>query len=293
MLYVPNPEKSTWQKHYETEGPLGFPMTEKQARNLDVILKSLPKEKEYGYKKTTFHKASTEVSTGERADVSWISTETPDRYGHVVVAKGMSDAQFALNPIVTLNHNYSIPPIGKSLWRKFHKDGQTRGVKAKTVYPAKPDAWGDDAWPPDKVFTLIQAGLLNGKSIGWIPTKLHYADDAEMKLNSWKDDTLVIDNWLLIEYAVGTIPVNPETVVQIVSKCGTMEGTLLKALEWDEELFKVSPGGVKEGEKKTELPALVKFTPVSEIITAAQRAIEKIDVKEIVNDAVGKQFGRV
>jgi len=31
----------------------------------------------------------------------------------------MDDSQFALNPIVTLNHDYSMPPVGRSLWRKF------------------------------------------------------------------------------------------------------------------------------------------------------------------------------
>ena len=123
---------------YGSEGPLGFPMTDKQAKHLDSLLKQLPKEKEFAYKKTVFSKAATELNPGERSDVSWISTEAVDRYKHVVFAKGMNDSQFALNPIVTLNHNYTKRPIGRSLWRKFVKDGDTRGIKAKTVYPPKP-----------------------------------------------------------------------------------------------------------------------------------------------------------
>jgi hypothetical protein len=77
-----------FHKTYGTEGPLGFPMTDKQARNLEAILKGLPKSDEFAYKKTVFHKAPTELNPGERSDVSWISTETVDRYGHVVFAKG-------------------------------------------------------------------------------------------------------------------------------------------------------------------------------------------------------------
>ncbi len=132
----------------------------------------------------------------------------------------MNDSQFNLNPIVTLNHNYSMPPIGRSIWRKaaIANDG-TKGIKAKTTYPEKPANWGvESTWPPDDVFTLIQAGLLNGKSIGWLPTKAHFADQQEQKRNNWPDGTLVIEEWLLIEYAVGTIPVNPQTVVEIVAK---------------------------------------------------------------------------
>ncbi len=44
-------------KHHITEGPLGFPLTDRQAKNLDTLLKNLPKSKEYEYKKTVFHKA--------------------------------------------------------------------------------------------------------------------------------------------------------------------------------------------------------------------------------------------
>jgi hypothetical protein len=55
----------------------------------------------------------------------------PGRYEHVVFAMGLSDRQVAMNPIVTLNHDYARPPIGRFLWRKFVKDGDTRGIKAR------------------------------------------------------------------------------------------------------------------------------------------------------------------
>jgi phage head maturation protease len=69
-----------------------------------------------------------------------------------------------------------------------------------------------------KVFAQIHAGLLNDKSIGWLPTKAHFADVKEADKNNWKEGMLIVEEWLLIEYAVGTIPVNPETVVKVVSK---------------------------------------------------------------------------
>lgn len=101
---------SDFLKTYGPTGPLGFPLSEKQARNLDTLLKPLPKSKEFEYRKIVFLKAPTELNPGERSDVSWISTETPDSYDHVVFAKGMNDSQLALNPIVTLNHDYTCPP---------------------------------------------------------------------------------------------------------------------------------------------------------------------------------------
>ena len=102
--------------HYgPTEGPLGFPMPDRQARQLDTLLKALPKSKEHAYRKAVTTKAPTELNPGERSDVSWIATESVDRMQEVVIAKGMNDSQFQANPLVTLQHAYSLPPVGKSL----------------------------------------------------------------------------------------------------------------------------------------------------------------------------------
>src|SRR6201987_6233549 len=116
-------------------GPLGFPMPDKAARALDGPLKALPKGKEYEYRKAVVARPPTELNPGERSDVSWISTESVDRTGEVVIAKGMNDSQFQANPLVTLGHAYYLPPVGKSLWRKRVKDGDLVGIKAKTRYP--------------------------------------------------------------------------------------------------------------------------------------------------------------
>ena len=52
-----------------------------------------------------------------RVDLSWISTEIVDLQGDVLLATGMDESVFAANPIVTLNHDYSQAPVGRSLWR--------------------------------------------------------------------------------------------------------------------------------------------------------------------------------
>src|SRR5712692_5864684 len=232
-----------WLKlHYgSAEGPLGFPMTDKQAFALEAIIKSLPEDNAYAYRKVIVGEASspaqganvprsgvrfkavTEVSSGERSDVSWISTEDPDRVGDVVCAKGMNDGQFRLNPIVTLNHSYNMPPVGRSLWRKVVKDGPLRGIKAKTLYPPRPAAWADAKdWPADMAFALVQADLLRGKSIGFLPVKVHVPDAQEKRQRlddrGQTEINLVIDEWILLEYACVVLPAQQNAVVESVSK---------------------------------------------------------------------------
>jgi hypothetical protein len=207
------------QPYGPATGPLGFPMTDQQAYALEAVLKALPRDKAYAYRKAVIDRGPTEVSPGERSDVSWISTENPDRIGDVVCARGMNDSQFRQNPIVTLNHAYWSPPVGKSLWRKVAKDGDLKGIKAKTQYPARPASWAEGKdWPADIAFALVQADLLRGKSIGFLPTKVHAPSDEELKQEGWGKVNLVIDEWILLEYACVFLPAQQNAVLESVSK---------------------------------------------------------------------------
>ena len=70
--------------------------------------------------------------------------------------------------------------MGRSLWRKKIKDGARRGVKAKTIYPTKPDDW-TDAWAPDSAWGLVKASLMVGKSIGFLTVKSRAPTEEEIK----------------------------------------------------------------------------------------------------------------
>src|SRR5439155_7060063 len=99
-LGVPSMSSAILTRHYgSAAGPLGFPMLDRQAFALEAILKALPKDDSFAYRKTLIAEKASEVLPGERSDVSWISTEDPDRTNEVVVARGMNDSQFRLNPI--------------------------------------------------------------------------------------------------------------------------------------------------------------------------------------------------
>jgi hypothetical protein len=250
-----------------TEGPLGFPMLDPQARALEALLRTMPRDDAHRYRKAVVEKVPTELSPGERSDVSWISTEAPDRLGDVVLARGMNDSQFRQNPIVTLNHAYWAPPVGKSLWRKFARDGALKGIKAKTQYPARPADWPEAKdWPADLAFALVQADILRGKSIGFLPTRVHIPDSKEIDHNGWQGlgVQLVIDDWLLLEYACTFLPVQQEAVVEAVSKGIALPTDFLKALG-------VEPPPVPA------LPEVVPHVALTEIERAVARALGRLD----------------
>jgi hypothetical protein len=285
---------TTFLKTYGAEGPLGFPMPDRSARALDALLKQLPKTDDYAYRKAIMTRAPTELNPGERSDVSWISTESPDRHREVVLARGMNDSQFAQNPLVTMGHNYWCAPVGKSLWRKKTKDGDVLGIKAKTRYPEKPKDWPDNEhgqespWPPDKVFCLIQAGLLQGKSIGFLPLKMHTPDDKEYLKNGWKHDEVrcVIDEWLLLEYACVFLPANQDSLVEAVSKGESIPPDLLKAMGVDPASLKVAPA------PSAPLVGTIPFTSLSEIERAVQHQINGIDFAALARKTVEEAYHR-
>jgi hypothetical protein len=89
--------------------------------------------------------------------------------------------------------------------------------EAKTHYPPRPQAW-EGSWPADAAFTLVQADLLRGKSIGFLPTRVHAPSRQERDQPGWENVELVIDDWVLLEYACCFLPCQQHAVVEAVSK---------------------------------------------------------------------------
>lgn len=283
-----------FDKQYGTiEGPLGFPMKEEAARNLDQVVKALPKTDDFDYRKAIMPAGLTELSPGERSDVSWISSESPDRSSEVVSSRGMDASHFQKNPVVTLGHDYGSPPIGRSLWQRRVKDGQLVGIKAKTRYPEIPADWpkGVDGasapWPPDKVYQLVQNHILVGKSIGFLPTKVHVPDEKEYKEKRWEPNSVqrVFDEWLLLEYAVVTIPCNQDAVTEAVSKGSlAVDEDLARMLGLDWALFKAKSAPLIIPEK------IIPFTSLEQIEAAMSRSLASIDFEEIARKSFANAF---
>jgi hypothetical protein len=273
------------KQYGSAEGPLGFPMPDRAARAVDALLRALPKTREYEYRKAVSARPPTELNPGERSDVSWISTEAVDRTGEVVLARGMNDSQFQANPLVTLGHAYHLPPVGRSLWRRRVKDGDTVGIKAKTTYPARPESWpAADPWPPDRVFALVQAGLLQGKSIGFLPVKVHVPDEHEVRKNGWQNVGLVIDEWLLLEYACVFLPANQDALVEEVSKGAVdLPPDFLRALGLDPVLFRREPPAGSP---------VIPFTPLDEVERHIRRSLDRVDFAALAEKALQEGWDR-
>ncbi len=154
-------------------------------------------------------------------------------------------------------------------------------MKAKTQYPKKPDAWTGD-WMPDTVLALIQAGMLQGKSVGFIRLKAHTPSSHEIAADpAMAQVRRVIDEWLLIEYACTFLPMNQAALVEAVSKSGVRPEALA-------QLGVTLPA--------TPAPAAllpsVPFTPESEMYHAINRGIAAFDFEGLARRAVADGLDR-
>jgi len=246
-------------------GPLDFPMQETDARDLEKKLDS----GEYSPFRLVKSDAFEHFVEGERADVSVISDASVDKEGEVIDPKSLDFTTFRKNPVVAWNHNYSIPPVGKSIWQKCIGGNCW---KAKTTYISKPDDYPkEQPWLPDSIFHMIKSGSMKGKSIGgavkWKQPTEADATRLGFELSKCKRISESVE---VFEYSVCPIGINSNTIVEAVSK-GVKWPIDVLSNEWPEilELLKQQEDPVPiiksfvtlkdfEAQKKKEFVAVVK-----------------------------------
>jgi hypothetical protein len=138
------------------------------------------------------------------------------------------------------------------------------------------------------VLSLIQAGLLQGKSVGFVRLKSHAPSSHEIAANAeMAKVSRIIDEWLLIEYAVTFLPINHNALVEAVSK-SAVKPEALKQLGI--EVPVPSPSALAP-------PAPIPFTSECEIRQAIERRIAQFDfeavARRVISDSLDRACGRV
>ena len=167
---------------------------------------------------------SLDVKDGEREFVAKITIDTRDRDNEIIDPAGIDYKAYRKNPIILWSHNYTEPPIGKALWIKKWSDRDSGGhiAKGRIAKTAK----------GDEILSLMQQGILNTVSIGFIPIASHNPTDDEIKKNpKLKGVHRVHDKISVVEFSIVNVPSNPEATIEAVSK-----GVLAMSIEMQKEL---------------------------------------------------------
>lgn len=190
------------------ECSLGTKTSEPMARKVDELLPTLPKELRCILTKST---VKTDLAEGEsRTDISVITTNTPDRDSEIVLPEGMELDDYILNPVVLYGHEQN-NLVGKCLWIKKIENG----LIAKSHYTVKPD-WFEGAWLSDFVWAMVEADVLRGKSVGFLPLEARELTPEEEEL--YPSVHRIITRSHLIEYSCVAVPSNPKALVEAINK---------------------------------------------------------------------------
>jgi HK97 family phage prohead protease len=125
-----------------------------------------------------------------------ISTGARDRDQDTVDPLGWDLAEYTANPVVLYAHDYHSLPIGKALHVGV-EEGKLVAVDQfveRDIYPFA-----------DTVYQLVQAGFLRATSVGFMPVKWLFNEEAR---------GFDISAALLLEHSVVAVPSNPEALVQ-------------------------------------------------------------------------------
>lgn len=133
-----------------------------------------------------------------------ISTEDPDRQGHVIIQKGITKDNYALNPIVLWDHGdeYAIP-VATSMDKSGKLHVETDGVTTWAV--AHHEASDKMSM---QLFDAVVCGLLRASSIGVQPLhagKAYHPDGSEL---------LIVDASDMFEWSYTAVGVQPKAVLR-------------------------------------------------------------------------------
>lgn len=126
-----------------------------------------------------------------------ISTNDVDRHGEVINIDGLDISNYEKNPVVMWAHDYSLPPIGKTLSLSKETIGKRMMLKTEMEF-----AIGISGLARE-VYNLYREGYLHAFSIGFIAN--------DMEGNTYTESEM-------LEYSAVPIPANPNALVLAKSK---------------------------------------------------------------------------
>jgi HK97 family phage prohead protease len=147
--------------------------------------------------KTTTYSAAIEKFSSDLAaqrQVRFIASDaTPDRQGDILEPQGCDLSNFRKSPTLLWMHNPNAPVA-----RAIEISATSRAVTCLAQFP---DAGIDEQ--SDKVYGLIQSGVVNSVSVGFMPIKSTPLPKGGSKYTRWE----------LLEVSFVSIPANPSAII--------------------------------------------------------------------------------
>jgi len=148
------------------------------------------------------------------------SDETVDSAGDIIRQGGWDFSRYKMNPVFAYSHDYDTLPIGKGI-KWYVKDGALYIYNMFALPEANP--WAD------MCLNLVNAQMLNGNSVGFIPKKVTRIEDenerAKLGLGRYG---VIFEKSLLLEDSACALGCNPSALVQDTLTVAVQKGIITK-----------------------------------------------------------------
>ena len=199
------------------------------------------------------------------------SNESVDRDGDIIDLDGWDVADYMKNPVFLWAHDYSSPPIGKTV--RIEKDRNSRAlmfdVRFPTVAELAPDGYpSEHALMVETLYNLYKGGYLSATSVGFqSKTFERRNDNGQDQLPEWQRG-MHITGAALMELSGCPVPANPQALIQARSAQG-IDTKSLQVIE-DQIKLEVTPKSGARLSAKT-LETLATINEQHDIISRCMR----------------------
>ena len=138
---------------------------------------------------------------------AWITTESVDRDGDIVLAAGMDGTNYVKNPVVLFGHNYW---SAEALVANGLDLEVTPGKGVRSKFQFVKEGISENA---DLVHRLWAGKYINAVSIGFMPRKREaIMSDPDPESGNSRRTGWRFDEWELLEYSIVTVPSNQDSL---------------------------------------------------------------------------------
>lgn len=124
-----------------------------------------------------------------------------DRHGEQIVIDGVDTKNYMKNPVVQWAHDYSLPPIGKTL--KIWTEGKKMMARMKFAVEENPFA--------KQIYELVKGGFISAVSIGFIAGESEDMNDDDDEFFWFPPQKYLTSE--MIEFSFVPIPADPKALV--------------------------------------------------------------------------------
>jgi phage head maturation protease len=148
-----------------------------------------------------------------------INTLDEDRHGTIIEPKGARLDEYGRNPVVLINHDYSLLAATSSVSRS----------ETALVANLSDEDWDHDDPEVERWFRKLKRGLLKAASIGFmVHDYVEEMIDPEGDPRDWRNLRYRITDWELVEWSLVSVPSNPAALVtqRMMDRMGHEQGFL-------------------------------------------------------------------